>query len=363
MEIAMRPPSRSLAATALVACLAVGLSATLYMTARAAEPALDAATAASAPGVLQTTLTSPAGSAIDAAIWYPADAGGTPVLFAKNPVFVGVPARDDAPVTAGKHPLILVSHGLGGNFRSISWLASGLAARGAIVIAVNHPGSNTFDFDIARGMQHWTRAADLTGVTDTILADPRFGPLIDTTRISAAGFSYGGFTALSVGGLRGNLAGYAAHCAATVAVSTHCADLADAGIDLTTYDADQWNASHRDPRITRVAAIEPGLIWGLTPADVADLTIPTLLISLGTGADRLFETDIDASGLTALLPAASHVTIAPARHYSALATCTPDGAAILADEGEPPICTDPAGADRDAVHAQMITSIADFLDL
>jgi predicted dienelactone hydrolase len=346
---------------AVLACLTLGLIIYVAQASRAAD--IDTDLAAKAPGVTETTFTLPDAGTLEVAIWYPADAGGTPRLFAHNPVFVGVPTRDDAPIANGKHPLVLLSHGLGGNYRSIAWLSSGLAARGAIVVAVNHPGSTTGDLDVQRGMQHWTRAADLRGVTDAILADPRFGPRIDATRISAAGFSYGGFTALSLGGMRANLAGYVAHCAETVAISTHCADLQTAGVDLLDYDETRWNSDQRDPRITRIAAIDPGLIWGMTPKDTAPVQVPTLLISLGTGPDRLFETDIDASGLASLMPQAERLMIAPARHYSALAVCTTDGAAILASEGEPPICTDPDGADRNAIHAQMTDRIADFLQL
>ena len=35
---------------------------------------------------------------------------------------------------------------------------------------------------------------------------------VDESRIVAVGFSYGGWTALSMGGATGNLAGYAAYC-------------------------------------------------------------------------------------------------------------------------------------------------------
>ena len=37
---------------------------------------------------------------------------------------------------------------------------------------------------------------------DKLLADPRFGPRIDATRIGAAGFSLGGYTVLALAGAR-----------------------------------------------------------------------------------------------------------------------------------------------------------------
>ncbi len=327
---------------------------------------LSTAAQADVPGLtLRALPVAHAPGAIEAAIWYPASPGGAPITYAKNPVFIGVPAREDAPPLAGKHPLVLLSHGLGGNNRSLGWLAAGLAEKGAIVVAVNHPGSTTADFDIDRGLDHWTRAEDLVAATDALLADPRFGPLIDPARISAAGFSYGGWTALSIGGLRGNLAAYAKHCDDVGNRSTHCRDLAKAGVKLSSRDPAKWNADYRDPRISRVIGIDAALTWGLTKAEVAGLQTDTLLIGLGHGTDRLFATDTRAegSGFVTLAPQAEVTEIAPASHFTALPTCTENGAAILAEEHDDPICTDPAGTDRDAVHAQIIARIATFLKL
>ena len=335
------------------------LAAILISTAAYADP----------PGLTQRALpVAHAPGAIEADIWYPAAAGGAPVTYAKNPVFVGVNAREGAPPLMGKHPLVLLSHGLGGNNRSIAWLAAGLAEKGAIVVAVNHPGSTSRDFNIDRGLDHWTRVADLSAATDALLVDPVFGPLIDQTRIAVAGFSYGGWTALSIGGLRGNLAAYAAHCDAVGSRSTHCADLAKAGVLLADRNAAAWNADYRDPRITRVVAIDAALTWGLTE-EATTLMPPALLIGLGAGADRLFATDTTHGGsgfadrLLAAKPLTEVVEIAPASHFSAIGICTSIGAAIIKEEGEYPICTDPAGADRATAHDQIIARIATFLDL
>lgn len=304
------------------------------------------------------------GRAVEGAVWYPTDGGGAPELFADNPVFQGVDVLRDAPPQAGNHPVVLFSHGLGGNIRSSAWLAVGLAKRGAIVVAVDHPNSTTRDFDLGPGLEHGTRARDLSAALDWLLADPRFAGQLNQNQIMAAGFSYGGWTALSLGGATANRDAYAAHCAEALAISTHCADIANAGIKLTDYDAATWNASYRDPRVTQVVAIDPALIWGLTPGNVAALPAKVLLVGLGQGKDRLYETDFTKSGFDALVPQARSVTLAPAAHYSAVLLCKPDGAAILADEGEPyPICTDPEGTDRKALHEGMIDLFATELGL
>jgi predicted dienelactone hydrolase len=297
------------------------------------------------------------------AIWYPADADAQTEDYAGNAVWQPVQAAMDAAPIAGRYPVVLMSHGLGGHHASLAWLASELAKAGAIVVAVNHPNSTFSDFDMQAGLAHWTRPQDLAAALDYALADPVLGPLMDISRLSAVGFSYGGWTALSMAGLRGNLAGYAAHCATTP--SGHCADIALKGGDLSALDAGQWDGDYRDSRIGRVVAIDPGLTYGLTARDAGGLAGDTLLIQMGAGADRLDSTDLSPhdSGFAARVPGAKLLEIAPAYHFSVLPLCTENGAAILADEKDDPVCTDPIGADRGDIHARVIAATRAHLGL
>lgn len=303
------------------------------------------------------------GRDLQGAIWYPSAGGGEEVLYGDNPVFVGTPVLEDVQIADGTFPVVLVSHGLGGNIRTLSWLTAGLAAKGAVVVGVNHPNSTTRDFDLRAGLDHWTRVQDLQVALDALEADPRFASRLDMSRVMAAGFSYGGWTALSMGGLTGDLMAYADHCAEYAGASTHCADIARGGVDLAKLDADAWNAAYADARVTMVAAIDPALHWGLDAADAAGLIDDAQIMVLGDAADRLFATDIFASGFAAHVEDAQISEIVPANHFSALLPCKPAGPAILAEEGEPPICDDPEGASRSDIHAEIIGAIAEQLGL
>lgn len=302
---------------------------------------------------------------LEGVMLYPAVDGGTATDWAANPVFEGVTVRRNAAIARGPLPVVLLSHGLGGHLRTLSWLAAGLAERGAMVVAVNHPGSTTGDFDMARSLVHGSRAADLSAVIDALLADPELAPEVDADRLYVAGFSYGGFTALSLAGLAADLEGYARHCRQVGEASSHCADIRRAGVDLATLDETAWNADHADERIKAAAAIDPGLTYGLPPEAAAGIEVPVLLITLGDGEDRLLATDIgeEGSGFAAMLPAARHEVIAPAAHFTALPVCTPAGAAILAEEGDDPVCTDPPGTDRAAVHGRIIEAMSEIFGL
>jgi predicted dienelactone hydrolase len=226
------------------------------------------------------------------------------------------------------------------------------------VIGVNHPGSTFGDYDLVRSLNHGTRVNDLKTTLDALLGDADLGPSIDQERIYAVGFSLGGWTALSMGGLRGDLGAYAHYCAASN--HRHCRDIARAGIDLTQLDAPTWNRSYRDTRVQAVAAIDPALHQGLSRAQASDMVDRVLLIGLGQGADRLPDADFSApdSTLTGILPWARIALIAPANHFSALPVCKPEGAVLLAEDKDDPVCTDPPGTDRQAVHHHIIHSIA-----
>ena len=297
------------------------------------------------------------GHTTEGAIFYPGT-GGTEITLAENPVFRGISVAEGAVMAKGQHPLILLSHGMGGGVRPMAWLASGLAERGAIVVALNHPNTTWSDFDMADGVKHWTRAQDISQALDTVLADPDLSDHIDKTRIMAAGFSYGGWTALSLGGIRGNHAGIVEACRTHGAALVYCDRFLSDEIDLPGIDPAPWNASYRDSRITHVAAIDPGFVWGLTEGETADPADNMLIIGLGAGEDRMLATDFDQSSFTTLVPRARIEHLAPAIHFTAMPLCKPAGAAILREENDDPVCTDPAGTDRAAVHVRIIDLLA-----
>ena len=293
----------------------------------------------------------------------PSEGDGRAFEFADSAVFHGVTVVEEATIQDGVHPVVLLSHGMGGNIRSLAWLAADLAEQGAIVITVNHPNSTWGDFDMALGLRHWTRVQDLSLALDTLLDHPKFVGHIDENRVMAGGFSYGGWTALSMAGVLGDHAGYSAHCATYGEVSSHCAGLIQAGITLADVDEGSWNASYRDARITHAIAIDPGLIWGLDSAATADVIDNIHLIGLGSSEDRLLAVDFEKSGFGALLPAAQIDIIAPAMHFTALPLCKPMAAAILVEEQDDPVCSDPEGTDREAVHKTIARYILNDLGL
>jgi len=297
-------------------------------------------------------------------VFFPAE-GGTETVLGENPVFFGTTVHEDARLLPGKHPLILLSHGWGGNAVRMAWLEAGLAAKGAIVVGVNHPNSTTGDLQYQSALNHWTRVEDMSAALDYVLKAPEFATAIDPTRIYAAGYSYGGWTALSMAGLKGRREGFEQYCRAAGDGSQFCRELKREGVDIATLDRTKYEASYKDKRIAAVVTIDPGLTWGLTRDDVAGLDVPVLLIGLGQGKDRLEATDTSATGsnFEALYPVAKVEQIVPAMHFTALGLCKPKGEAILAEEKDDPVCTDPPGTDRKAVLDRIIELMAEHFHL
>lgn len=296
------------------------------------------------------------------AIWYPTAASGPPSLYANNPVFEGVAAHMDGPVSSGRHPVVLFSHGMGGTDRAQAWLGAALAERGAITVVVNHPNSTWGDFDMSDGVAHWTRAQDLSVTLDAILERNGLADSLDMTRVMAAGFSYGGWTALSLGGAMGNHAGIVEACTEFPQMEA-CGRLMSEEVNMQGLDPATWNADYSDARVTHVVAIDPGFVWGLEAADVAGLVPSTLVIGFGGEADRLLATDFDRSGLSDLLGDRRTLQFDPAYHFSAMPMCTPAGEAILAEEQDDPVCTDPLGSDRAAIHGEIVSLMSEALGL
>jgi predicted dienelactone hydrolase len=114
--------------------------------------------------------------------------------------------KDAPPVADGlRHPLVVFSHGAGGNGSLYAWFGEYLAARGYIVAMVYHYRANTYDSSALYVRNRiWQRPRDISLVISHLLEDKSWSPRIDPNQIGVAGHSQGGFTALWIGGAEVN---------------------------------------------------------------------------------------------------------------------------------------------------------------
>lgn len=101
-------------------------------------------------------------------IYYPTEAEGPRQNVGANPVFTGIAGQIDAPPAKGTFPLVVFSHGSGGNNTSQAWLAAALVSQGVVVIAANSPGSTTGDSVPAQSINLWRQTEDISALIDAI---------------------------------------------------------------------------------------------------------------------------------------------------------------------------------------------------
>ncbi|MEJ6396643.1 alpha/beta hydrolase family protein [Yoonia sp. 208BN28-4] len=298
---------------------------------------------------------------VDFHIWYPADPGGRAVTVGGNGVFFGTAAGRKAPHRAGRFPMVIMSHGAGGNAGQFGWIAQELAAAGYVVVLPNHPGTTSRNASAQAAVRVWERPADVSAVIDAIVAAPKDYPFIDTDRIAALGFSAGGYTAMAVSGARVDPDALQSFCDDGDHGMSDCAFLERGGVDLHAMDLSPAAQDLRDPRIGAAVVVDPGIVETMTADSLTAIEIPMLVINLG--AEDTIPIGVYARPAAEMIPHADYTIVDDAIHFSFLAECKPAGAAILANEGEPdPLCDDAGGQPRSDIHAELKGLIVDYLD-
>lgn len=125
-----------------------------------------------------------------------------------------VPIRVWSPAAAVSAPVVVLSHGMGENRDTSSWLAEEWAARGYWVVSLTHRGSDREVLEMkgisgiiaaTRKPETWrNRPLDVTFVLDQIARRSEEIPHVsgaDPSRVAVAGHSAGAFTAAALAGL------------------------------------------------------------------------------------------------------------------------------------------------------------------
>lgn len=300
---------------------------------------------------------------LDVSVWYPTEEDGKPTLVGENIAFAGTPALPDAKPDSGKHPLLLISHGYGGNWRNLNWLAYQMAMQGYIVAAVDHPGTTTRNKNENDAQQLWLRPHDLVQLTDYLLATPEVAGHVDEQRIAAVGHSLGGWTVMSLAGARFSAAKFLADCKNHAALGG-CKLTHILGIDKPV-SANPLAADRRDPRVKAVVSLDLGLARGFTPESLQNVTIPVLVMAAQADSDDV-PAQLESGYLTDSLPVGLRqlVSVHGATHFSFMQECKAGAEALIDAEapGEGIVCRDGGTLSRTAIHQQLFSHISHFLN-
>ncbi len=99
------------------------------------------AMAENAIGFKQLELPDDAGARpLNVSLWYPSAASGKSEMVGENAAFYGLEVQPAASFLAGSRPLVLLSHGFGGSWRNLNWIAGELVQQGYVVAAPDHAG-------------------------------------------------------------------------------------------------------------------------------------------------------------------------------------------------------------------------------
>ena len=286
------------------------------------------------------------GERIVAAVWYPSPVSSGRTV--EGP-FAMAAARN-APLSAGRYGLVLISHGTGGHRLGHRGTAVRLAQAGYVVAAPEHAGDSWRDSQHSGTAANWQRRPrQLSAVLDRLLADPAFGPRIDPERIAAVGHSAGGYSVLAlVGGL-----------ADMTVLLQHCTDFRDRDPVFCSYGRQDEHIGGKlpelaDRRVRAAVAVAPvGALFG--PDAFAGVAAPAQIHRLGR--DRVLRRPWHADNIVQLMGGKARLAVHPEAHHFAF--IAPFPAALVDQVGEP--ARDPPGFDRRAFLDRIDRQILSFL--
>lgn len=146
--------------------------------------------------------------AVPVTLVYPTDAAATPQAFGAFTLNVAL----NAPPRAGRHRLVVMSHGTGGSAVPDHALAAALARAGFVVAQPLHQGDNYRDSRDAGPVAMQRRPLEVIPVIDALGRHPEWSPRLQLDRVGVHGMSAGGVTGISLAGGQWRLLNLIRHC-------------------------------------------------------------------------------------------------------------------------------------------------------
>lgn len=215
-------------------------------------------------------------------VWYPAlpDSGAEPARYSVGDGLVDLPAQyalDAPPVTVdGGLPLVIYSHGNGGEGLLAYPYGERMASYGWVLVAPNHTGNTALDF--LNNPDPFARVAldrphDITAIIDAFesgLSGDELAGKADTSAVFLFGHSFGGYTTFTAGGADVDFDALSAGCDGTP--NPNCDVFSDPDVEAA------YRAGFGDPRIVALAPQAPALS-AIADGELAALDQPTMLMT------------------------------------------------------------------------------------
>ena len=259
-----------------------------------------------------------------------------------------VEAREDTEIAMGHYPLLMLSHGNTGTPLALHDLATALARKGFVVVAVLHPGDNYKDHSRLGTLSNlYGRPMQISAAISAALADPDLAPYVHADQVGVIGYSAGGETALILSGAEPDLDRLRRYCQERPEDRDACTTKGELIADRDDL------VPVSDPRVKALLLMAPlSLMFGRQT--LADVHVPVLLYSGDN--DQLVFPDKNADALARKLPVEPEFKMIPgAGHFVFMAPCSDEQMAAM-----PGLCTDARGVDREDIHRDLIYEAGRF---
>ncbi|MGA9329325.1 MAG: dienelactone hydrolase family protein [Bradyrhizobium sp.] len=284
-------------------------------------------------------------------VWYPTAAPAQ-----DHPLGAYVQTVAPSAPVAGEHlPLIVMSHGNGGNYQNNYDTALALAKAGFVAVAVSHTG-DTHE-DQSRAVYVMDRPQHMHRLIDYMLSEWPDHTRLDAGRVGVFGFSIGGFTALvAVGGIP-DLSFTEAHAKAHPEYyDAQVAKRRGASPEALAMLRSKLPASTwvHDSRIKAAVVAAPALGYTFGREGMKDVTVPVQLWR--AAEDHILPHPDYAEAVRIALPAPPEYHVVDnADHFDFLAPCTD-----MLRQVAPMICVSRSGFDRTRFHQTFNAEVVRF---
>lgn len=180
-------------------------------------------------------------------------------------------------------PLIIISHGLGGDLATFAYFAQHLASHGFAVAVPEHPGSSAsqieallqgFAKDITPPKELIDRPLDIQFMLDQLAS--KYGNQIDTNNVGMIGQSFGAYTTLAIAGAELNWTTLERDCAAIDESWNLSLLLQCLALEIPEAESD---VELKDERITSAIAINPLTSAVFGQESLSKIDIPVMFVS------------------------------------------------------------------------------------
>lgn len=292
---------------------------------------------------------------VKAEIWYPTS--DIDSLHHRNTElpFQLTPTIRNAKIIDESLPLIIISHGTGGNRLSLAWLAIELVKNGYIVVAPDHWG-NTFDNKIPEYfVRYWERPLDISFLLTSLLTDKAINSFIDETKIGMMGFSFGGYTTLAIAGSEVNCELIKERAKTKEGKKEFTVpELGDLRKLIYALNCDEIPTTFKDDRFKVFVAMAPALGLGM-PDELQNTIEPVLIV--GANNDQVTPIETNVLKYHRLIPKSKFILLdGKTGHY------------IFLNEGNDELkkqakryYSDDKSVNRHLIHEQVTTEVLLFL--